>query len=257
MISFIILIFAGALAGLMAGLLGLGGATVMVPLYLYYFKLENTIPEFQQFHMAVGCSLAVIFVSSIVASIHNYRLKLIDYALVKKILPGLIVGIFVGTILSRWMDGLILKKLFSLFLMSLAIKLFISKNHSPHRIGPISNYLFHGIAILVGILNALFGIAGGIILVPFFIFMGLMTQKAVATSIFCAIPISFIANAVLTLSFHQLLIDWHVVFYTGITSTLFIPLGSKIGQHTSSNWLKRIFTVFLLLIAMDMAINSF
>lgn len=257
MVSLIVLIVAGSLAGIMAGLLGLGGATVMVPLYLYYFKLENSIPTFKQFHMAVGCSLAVILVSSIIASIHNYRLKLIEYSLVKRFLPGLIVGIFMGTLLSHELDGLILKKLFALFLMGLVIQLFISKNQKQSNIRTVSTYLFHGIAIFVGILNALFGIAGGIILVPFFIFMGLTTQKAVATSIFCAIPISLIANLSLNLSFDYLLIDWHVVFYTGITSILFIPIGSKIGQLTSSAWLKRIFTVVLMFIAIDMSLSSF
>lgn len=256
MLSLMILILAGCLAGFMAGLLGLGGATVMVPLYLYYFKLENTLPITQHFHMAVGCSLAVILVSSIVASIHNYRLQLIEYNLVKKFLPGLIIGIMLGTVLSHWLDGLMLKRLFALFLMGLVIQLFLSKRKNAKSHQSISPIIFYSITVLVGILNALFGIAGGIILVPFFIFMGLSTQKSVATSIFCAIPISIMANLSLNLSFDYLLIDWHVVIPTAITSIIFIPLGSSIGQKMSSEWLKKTFAGFLFIIALEMLISN-
>lgn len=257
MTGFIILILAGCFAGILSGLLGLGGATVMVPLYLYYFKLTHTIPPDHQFHIAVGSSLTVIIISSIVASINNYRLKLIEYSVVKRFLSGVLLGILMGTALSHWINGSILEKLFGLFLIGLVIQLFISKPQNQANLSPISAYLFHGIAISVGILNALFGIAGGVILVPFFIFMGLSTQKAVATSMFCAIPISIAANLSLNLSFDYLLIDWQVVFPTAVTSMIFIPIGSKIGRKMSSEWLKKTFAGFLLMIAIDMLISPF
>lgn len=257
MTSFIILILAGCFAGILAGLLGLGGATVMVPLYLYYFKLTHAVPSSHQFHIAVGSSLTVIIISSIVASINNYRFKLIEYSVVKRFLPGLLFGISIGTLLSHWINGSILEKLFGLFLMGIVVQLFISKPQNQVNLNPISSYLFHGIAISVGILNALFGIAGGVILVPFFVFMGFSTQKAVATSMFCAIPISIAANLSLNLSFDYSLINWQVVFPTSITSMLFIPIGSKIGRKMSSEWLKKTFAGFLFIIAIDMLISPF
>jgi uncharacterized membrane protein YfcA len=255
MFNIILLFIAGSIAGIMAGLLGLGGATIMVPLYLYYFKLQNLIPPQHQFHMAVGCSLAVILVSSIIASINNYRLKLIQYTIVKRFLPGLIIGIFMGTGLSHFFQGLILKKLFAIFLMVLVFKLFLSKSKSGDKNKPLSPIVFHGVAILIGILNALFGVAGGIIMVPFFIQIGIETKKAIATSIFLAIPISLIANLSLNLTSDYFLIDWQVVIPTAITSAIFIPMGSKLGRSMSSDWLTKIFAVFLFFVSVEMLVS--
>ena len=193
-IQFLILFISGSIAGLLAGLLGLGGATIMVPLYLYYFKIQNQLPLSHQYHMAIGCSLAVIFINSIFATREHYKAKTINFDVVKRFLPGLVLGILVGTYLSHLIGGLTLTKLFALFLALTAIQIFFQKKPSAHR--NISPILFHGTAFFVGILNTLFGIAGGIVMVPFFIFIGFNIKHAIGTSIALAIPISLIANIV-------------------------------------------------------------
>jgi uncharacterized membrane protein YfcA len=250
LIEFLILFISGSLAGLMAGLLGLGGATVLVPLYLYYFKIQNLIPPAHQYHMAIGCSLAVIFINSLFATYENYKAKHIDFNLMKRFLPGLILGIFTGTFISHLLGGQILTRLFAIFLTLTAIKVFYQK--PTQTIKNISPILFHGLAFFVGILNTLFGIAGGIVIIPFFIFIGLNIKRAIGTSMALAIPISLIANLGLNLTSSYLLIDWTVVLATALASFIFIPIGSKLGKKTSSELLKKIFAIILLFIAMMM-----
>jgi len=250
MINTIFLFIAGGIAGLMAGLLGIGGATIMVPVYLYYFKLNALFPLEQQFHMAIGCSLAVILISALVATISNYKHHLIEYKIAKIFLPGLGLGIILGTLLSKVIPALVLKKLFSIFLIVLMLSMF--KNNSQSKQQSLSTAAITSIAILVGMLNALFGIAGGIIITPVLVRMGVKIKRAISTSIFLSIPISLFGNISLNLSSNYFLIDWQVVLPTALASTIFTPLGSKLGRLISSDWLKKLFAIFLLLIALEM-----
>jgi uncharacterized protein len=253
-VQFLILFISGSLAGILAGLLGIGGATVMVPLYWYYFKIQDLMPLEKQYHMAIACSLAVIFINSIIATREHYKNQNIDLALMKKFMPGLILGVFIGTVISQILGGMALKKLFSLFLAILAIHIFFqtpSRNHPTH-----STIILHAIAILVGMLNSLFGIAGGIIMIPFFNYLGLDIKKAMGTSIALSIPISLIANLSLNLSSKYFLIDWMVVISTACASLIFIPIGARIAKKTSSSVLKKIFSIFLLVVAIAMFLSN-
>lgn len=108
--------FIGFLAGLMGGLLGVGGGLVLVPLFHYILKMDM--------HMAIGTSLAVIVPTALVASIPNTLSNQINWKMFVFATVFSIVGSFLGAKASINMDVTLIKKIFAIFLLIVAIRMF-------------------------------------------------------------------------------------------------------------------------------------
>lgn len=183
----------GVLAGLLAGLMGVGGGLVMVPALLFAFALQGLDPRYLA-HLAVGSSLAAIVPISLSSLWAHQRRGAIEWPLVKRLAPGLVLGAWAGAWLADRMSTAGLKMLFGSFLLLVALQMFSGYQPRPAvhgkgvgRVGPWGG--------LIGLVSGLVGIGGGTMTVPLLVWRGRALPRAVATSAACGLPIALAGAA--------------------------------------------------------------
>ncbi|QKE75878.1 sulfite exporter TauE/SafE family protein [Arthrobacter citreus] len=202
-LQILILVSIGLAAGTVGSLIGLGGGIIIVPMLLtidHFLSAFSTVP----IHVAVGTSLITIVFSSLSSTLSYHKQKRIDYKSGILFLIGSVPGSLLGTYINSLLNTERFTLFFGLFLICISIFLFISsklnkKSKEVHK-GIIRTYtndegeaytysyslpLAISLSICVGIISGLFGIGGGILLVPMMAFLfGFPPQLAVATSMF-------------------------------------------------------------------------
>lgn len=250
--EFLIYLVLGGFAGTLAGLFGVGGGMIIVPVLVYSFAAQG-FPVEVLTHMAVGTSLATIAFTSINA-IRAHHLK---GAVRWPLFAWMTVGILGGTLLGAWtaslLDGPLLQRIIGVFAIAVAIQMgFDLKPRAgmdvPGRPG------LAAAGGVIGWASAIFGIGGGSLTVPFLVWRSVPMQQAVATSSACGLPIA-IAGA---LSFmatgwsNQALPEWSLgyIYLPGLvgiaaTSMLFAGFGARLAHRLSQKLLKRLFALLL------------
>ena len=122
-----ILLASGVLAGTLAGLFGVGGGVVLVPALLYAFDFLGYDPLFTT-HMAVGTSLAIIIPTAISSAQSHYRKGSVDLFLVRKLMIPVSIGAVVGSVIADRVGGDLLKGLYAVIALFLALNLFMKKS---------------------------------------------------------------------------------------------------------------------------------
>lgn len=255
----IVLCILGMCVGLVSGLLGLGGGILIVPVLKYYLEHIGVSPALSM-HVAVATSLAVIIFTSAATSLVYAKQNRLSWPLFVRFLPGVIIGVLLGTQIAKHLQGAIYSKSFAILLIILGGKILFAGNPSPH---PRSNHFLVFFAIVSGILSSIFGIGGGGIMTPFFLYLGLDMLTAIGTSTLLIIPIAAISTLLFGLSetpSHVLpgmtgFIYWPAVAYIALASMLFVPIGAKIATAVAPQNLKYIFVSLLILIAIKMLMS--
>ncbi|MBU2816517.1 sulfite exporter TauE/SafE family protein, partial [Acidithiobacillus ferrooxidans] len=159
-------LFSGAVAGIISGMLGVGGGIVLVPILIFIFGVL-AIPVGMAAHMAIGTSLSTIIFTSMSAIHAQHRRKAIDWNLVRKLAPATILGSLISGYLAGLIPGQALKAIFGVFLAAAAVQMFFEWRPAPYRTlpGPLA---LLGIGTGIGALSAMLGIGGGTLTVPFF-----------------------------------------------------------------------------------------
>lgn len=184
-----LLIAAGAVTGVLAGLFGVGGGTITVPILFYVFGLLG-LPEGVAMPLAVGTSLAIIIPTSIKSARGHYAKGAVDMALVKSWAVPIIIGVVLGAIIARFAAAWVFQAVFIMVAGSNAFKLLFGgekwrlAEQMPQ--GPLS--LFYG--WLVGLASSLMGIGGGAIANLIFTLHNKPIHNAVATSAALGVLIS-------------------------------------------------------------------
>lgn len=258
-----IYLFVGACAGLLSGLLGVGGGVVIVPALAIIFK-ELSIPEEIVLHMAIGTSLATIVVTSLSAIYAHHRRGTIQWGIARRLAPWLVAGSLSGAMLATYIQSNSLKWILSLFILLVAIQLALHVQPKPHRQLPGRA----GMGLVgagIGILSSLFGIGGGIITVPFLVWRNVPIRQATATSVVCGLVIG-LAGAVGFMmagaEFAPLtgpgarwssgFVYWPAFAGIAATSVCTAPLGAWVAQVFPTRWLEIVFAVVLVLTALKM-----
>ncbi|MFT5929831.1 MAG: putative membrane protein YfcA [Oceanospirillaceae bacterium] len=252
----------GAIAGLLAGLFGIGGGVIVVPALVLAFNLQGITPDIV-FYMAIATSLANIVFTSLSAIRTHHKKGAIEWYLVKPIAVGMLLGSFVGVNTALTIPALFLQASFGAFAIFLSLRMMFS----PPGAGQLQvpGTLRLGITgTLIGWVSALFGIGGGNLLVTWLSNRQLVMQKAVATASACGFAIAIagaISNGVL--GWGNPMLPPHSLGYIylpallGIVSTSFIAAsyGAKIAHLLSAKMLKRLFAWMLLLVGLRMLIS--
>ena len=202
-LQILILICIGLAAGTVGSLIGLGGGIIIVPMLLnidHFLSAFSTVP----IHVAVGTSLITIVFSSLSSTLSYHKQKRIDYKSGILFLIGSVPGSLLGTYINSLLNTERFTLFFGIFLICISVFLFVSsklnkKSKEIHK-GIIRTYtndegeaytysyslpLAISLSICIGIISGLFGIGGGILLVPMMAFLfGFPPQLAVATSMF-------------------------------------------------------------------------
>lgn len=250
----IIYLLIGAIAGFAAGLFGVGGGLIIVPILFIVFTQLQYDPSVIM-HMAVGTSLATIIVTSLSSVSAHHKKGAVLWNVFRNLSPGLVIGSFLGAGIADYLSGQGLQLLIGFFAVWVAFKMFrgAATPVDPNKHLP-SQAMQMAAGGGIGIASAIFGIGGGSLTVPYLNKNGVIMQKAVATSAACGLPIA-IAGALGFMWFgHQADIVVpntigyiHIYAFIGISVMSFITakLGAKVAHMLSPFMLKRCFACLL------------
>ena len=253
----------GCFAGLVAGLLGVGGGLIMVPVLAVLFGLHGFAAE-HIMQLAVGTSLAVIVFTSLSSALAHHRRGAVRWPLVLQLSMGFAVGGWLGGVLAVWLGGVLLALVFGLFELVVAVQMMLGKAPPAGRSEPgvVSN-AFAG--ILIGAVSALLGIGGGTLTVPWLTWHNLDIRAAVGTSAACGLPIALVGSTgFMVAGWGQAglpaasngYVYWPAVAGISIASVGSAPLGARLAHYLDQRKLKRVFAGFLACLGVLMIVRN-
>jgi uncharacterized membrane protein YfcA len=253
------LLLAGAVAGLVAGLLGIGGGVIIVPVLSLVFVRQGVDPE-QIIKVAVGTSLATIVVTALSSIWAHHRHGAVRWPLFRVMTPGVVGGSLIGAWIADLLPGHWLTIAFILFLSGVSLQM-AKGTATGHRRLP-GNGALRSASALVGVLSALMGIGGGTLHVPYLSRYGVPLKQAIATAAALGLPLAIASTVGFIIAGldeagrpEQSLGYVNLPAFAGVVgaSILFAPLGARLAHRLPDRLLKRVFAVFLFLLALRMA----
>lgn len=263
------LVPAGLIAGMLAGLLGIGGGIVLVPVLFTVFGQVEVAPAILM-QMAVGTSLGTIVVSSTSSAWAHYKKGAVERSIVVAWAPFIVIGAVSGGTLAARVPSRMLEGVFVVALFLMAMRLLCGKDagqqtHSALRKRPWMQVPWmQGIGVGIGLLSSLLGIGGATLSVPVQILMGQPMKKAVGTAAALGVLIGF--PAALSYIWNGWGMAGRPPYSAGFVNlaaclvlmpltALMAPLGAKLAHHLPPVFLKRLFAIFLLLVCGRMALQ--
>jgi len=223
--EFVLYLLLGACAGVLAGLFGVGGGIIIVPVLVFSFTLQGFEPSVLT-HLAVGTSLATIIFTSINAVREHQRKGAVQWSIFVWMTVGILIGAGIGAKTASLIQGPMLQKIIGVFALVVAAQMALDLRPKASRGIPGKPGLSVA-GVVIGWASAIFGIGGGSLPGPFLPWRSLPMQQAVAPSSACGLPIA-LASA---LSF--MLLGWddshlppHSLGYVYLPALLGIALTS-------------------------------
>jgi uncharacterized membrane protein YfcA len=247
----------GTFAGLLAGMLGVGGGIIIVPMLSYALLHQGYSPE-SVVHLAIGTSIATITVTSLSALRAHHSRGSVDWSVFRRFAPWLIAGAVAGGSIADYFSTRQLLLLLAIIEFFVAVQLLVNiglagRRAMPGRLGSAP------LGILVGGVSTTAGVGGGVLLVPLFLWFSTPIRVAVGTSSACGFTISLAGSLVfLSYGFSGGVNEAgsfgyvHLPAFAGIAiaSVVSAPFGVAAAHRLPIEWLRRVFAVFLLLLAM-------
>ena len=263
LLDLVVYLLVGGVAGVLAGLLGVGGGIVIVPVLLWLFR-ANDFAESVVAHLAIGTSLATIIVTSVSSVRAHHRRGAILWAQVKMLAPGIVLGAWLGAAMADQMPTLVLQRVFGCFavLVSLQMWFGLAPKHHHGLPGAVG---MTGAGGVIGAISAVVGIGGGSLTVPFLSWCGVNMRNAVATSAACGFPIA-VAGAIgfVGMGWNESHLPggstgylfWPAMLGISVASFLFAPMGAKLAHSLPVAALKRSFAVLLLVVGVKLILSA-
>lgn len=247
----------GLFAGFVAGLLGVGGGLIIVPILVWLFEAQGINQH--AMHLALGTSLASILFTSLSSLRAHHARGSVDWQTLKRISPGIVIGTLIGAALAARLSPVPLKIFFVIFLFYAAGQMWWNFKLTAHRQLPEAPGMFAA-GGLIGAVSSWVGIGGGTLSVPFQLWCNVPLHRAIGTSAAIGFPIAL--SGALGYAFaaplHNLpgtLGYLHLIALAGIAagSIVTAPLGARVAHALPVNKLKRIFALLLFALAVRMA----
>jgi uncharacterized membrane protein YfcA len=255
---FLLYILLGAAAGLLAGLFGVGGGMIIVPVLIFAFTAQGFDASVLT-HMAVGTSLATILFTSVNAVREHHSRGAVRWGLFVWLTVGIVLGSALGALTAESIDGLVLQKIIGVFALCVALQLALDLKPKASREVPGKAGLgFAG--SVIGWASAIIGIGGGSLTVPFLTWRGVSVQQAVATSSACGWPIAAAgALSYLWLGWGDARLPHWSLGYVylpallgiALTSVFFARTGARLAHRLSPRVLKRLFALLLFIVGLN------
>lgn len=260
----VIYIMAGVASGLIAGLLGVGGGIVIVPV-LFQLYVFMDLASGVQMHLAVGSSLAVIVVTAIQSARAHHAKGAVDFDVLKIWAPAIVFGVICGAGVARFLTADTLKLIFGVLSLVVAVHLNLPQKNPAQ--GKMPALFFQRIiASLIGFFSALMGIGGGTFSVAALSLFGKSIHHAVGTSAALGFFVALPGALGFMIAGYGLagLPAWSVGYVNFLAVALLIPMtaltapmGAKLAHRFSRTALERAFSVFLVLTALRMLWSFF
>ncbi|MDR1007132.1 MAG: sulfite exporter TauE/SafE family protein [Campylobacteraceae bacterium] len=259
----IYLLLLGLVVGFMAGLLGIGGGGIMVPVLSMIFiykglNVNEAVP------LALGTSMTSIVATSF-SSMRAHRAKNnVIWTAFKPMAFGVVLGVLAGTFIVSVTNSLALSIFFSVFMAYISIQLFLDKKPKPSRRLLSKPYLF-GAGGGIGTISALVSIGGGSLTVPFLIWQNVDGKKAIGTSAALGFPLSIagaigymLITGIDNINFGNWTFGYvylPAVFFISIASFFTAKLGARCTQKLPIPILKKILGTLNMVLCIKMLIS--
>ena len=253
----------GVFAGILAGLLGVGGGLVIVPVLVFLFQAQGIDPGIVV-HLAIGTSLATIVFTGLSSVLAHHRHGAVLWSVVRRLTLGLIVGTGMGAVLVHLLPTDTLKVIFGLFELAVAFKMGVGLRTSPRRQLP-DRAGMTGVGAVIGLVSGVVGIGGGTLTVPFLVWCNTAMRNAVATSAACGVPIALAGSvgfmsvgwSVKTLPLYSTgYVYWPALLGVTAASVLTASFGAKLAHHLPTTTLTHFFALFLCLLGGQMLLSA-
>ncbi len=256
--EFLLYLLLGGFAGVLAGLFGVGGGLIIVPVLVFSFSAQGFSQDILT-HLAVGTSLATIVFTSVNSILTHHRLGAVRWPMVLWMTFGILLGAALGSLTAAAIQGPMLQKIIGVFALAMAVQMgFDLRPKATGRVPGRPELSLVG--VVIGWASAIFGIGGGSLSVPYLTWRSVPMQQAVATSAACGLPIA-VAGALsfMAVGWHEAhLPQWSLGFVylpalLGIaaTSMFFALLGARLAHRLSAKVLKRLFALLLLSVGIN------
>lgn len=256
MTEILVYVVVGVFAGLLSGLLGVGGGVVLVPSFIWMFEYQN-FPSSLSMHMAAGTSLSAMIVTTAVSFYTHWKHGVHFGSVLFELLPGLLLGTVFGAFLAHHLHGHLLRIFFGLLIFTIALSEYFRSEEVVSERKPDLFKMIAG-SLGIGTTSGLIGVGGGTLMVPFLQRLHIPTRDAIGISTVGGFTIAVTGTlAFILLGLHVPhlpphslgYIYWPATLGVALGSPLFAILGAILSHRISVVLLKRIFSVFLIVIA--------
>jgi uncharacterized protein len=254
----------GMIAGVLAGLFGIGGGLVIVPMVVFCLTWQGVPPEYIM-HLALGTSMASIIFTSVSSFWAHHKRGAVQWVVVRRIVPGILLGTFLGTCVAARLSSNFLKIFFVLFLYYVAVQMLIDRKAKSSRDLPGQLGMF-GVGSTIGVVSSLVGIGGGTLSVPFMMWCNLAVHQAIGTSAAIGFPIAiagtigYLVNGLQVTGLPEYSSGYiYLPALAGIVSAsvLTAPLGVGLAHSLPVARLKRLFAMLLIIVGTRMLIGAY
>lgn len=253
----------GVLAGIFAGLFGVGGGLIIVPILTALFTAQ-LMPEAYIIQLAIGTSLSSIMFTSLSSMRAHHRRGAVEWFIVRKISFGILAGAFFGSWLAAQLSTRFLKIFFVAFLFYVAVRLLLNVRPAPGKQYGAAGIF--GVGSLIGAVSSLVGIGGGTMSVPFLLRCNISMHNAIGTSAAIGFPIALAGAA--GYAIHGLKVSGLPVYTLGfiylpallvvsLASITTAPLGAKLAHNLPVLMLKKVFAGLLVILGIKMMAGLF
>lgn len=254
------LLVTGVVSGVAAGLLGIGGGSIIVPalsVALSWLGFDSDVVQ----HVAVGSSLAIIIPTGIASARAHHKRGAVDVEILKLWAPVIVVSTLVGGLMARFYSGDVLRIIFGVMAIFIAANILLP--FQERLMGHLRNSpATHRIsAAVVGYVSSLMGVGGGSLSVPTIHAFGASMHKAVGTGaaigVFIALAgtVGFIVSGWGTAGLPPLSLGYVnlvALVLVGFTASLCAPLGAALAHRLNQRTLKLVFAAFLVAVGLNM-----
>jgi uncharacterized protein len=262
----LIFLLCGGVVGFLAGLLGIGGGSVMVPVLSMIFAARGYAPD-HVVHLALATSMATIIPGGFMSALTHHQHGAVDWQILKRMLPGILAGTFSGAVIAHFASTAFLKGFFVAFICFLVVQmLFDFSKRIPQRVTAVLpsaiGLVFFG--FVMGVISSFAGIGGAVLSIAYLLWCGFAMHRAIGTAAALGVPLAIAGTFgfIVTGINDKSLPAWSLgyvylpaVLCIAITSILAAPVGARLAHRLPVAALKKIFVVLLLALAIKMFVS--
>ncbi len=263
MLELFLYLLLGTFSGYLAGLFGIGGGIIIIPVFFYIFRSFVGVPEEALAHTVLGSSLGVIVFSSLASAYSHHKKKAVIWDLIKVIAPSICLGSALGALTASYITSSTLQGLVAIFLIAVSIQMAFQfppplQNPKTSFVGPII------VGSGIGWLSGIFGIGGGVFSVPYFYHRGLQMTQAIGSSAACGIPIAisgsisymFVGSSLSYLPEYSIgYVYLPGAIVVGLASALSASVGVKAAHRIKQKKLRKAFALLLMLMGLNLLLR--
>lgn len=253
----------GATVGLLGGLFGIGGGTLLVPALLVLFEAQH-FPSAHTMHLALGTSMATILFTSLASMRMHHQHGAVDGGVVRSIAPGVLFGAVLGAASASAIPSRVLGVFFALFVYFAATQMLLGSRPSavrqlPGRAGML------GVGAFTGWISSLVSIGGGTVVVPFLVWCSVPLRTAIGTSAAIGFPVAaggtlgyIVSGAHLVLPYASSLgyVYPPALLWVALGGTITASLGARAAHRLNVVWLRKLFAMLLYGLATNLLLKS-